>query len=87
MKLSMIIIYIYRLLSATIGSSFEALFAGRTPKTKPIDPDIIIVNKVVLIPTDAGRGVITFKRKTPDNPVDVPIRPPIVDNIKASNKN
>ena len=83
----MIINYIYKLLNATIGSSLEALFAGKTPKIKPIDPEIIIVEKVVAIPTDAGSGVTTPKRKTPDNPVVVPTRPPIVDNIRASNKN
>ena len=83
----MTLIYIYKLLSATIGSSFDALFAGNTPKIKPIDPDIIIVDVVVVIPTDAGSGVITPSRNTPDNPVVVPINPPIVDNIKASNKN
>tara|TARA_Y100000991_G_C21685626_1_gene227161 strand:+ start:204 stop:497 length:294 start_codon:yes stop_codon:yes gene_type:complete len=77
----------YKLLSATIGSNFEALFAGNTPNISPIDPDMIIVDKVVVKPTDAGRGVITDNRKTPVKPVVVPIKPPIVDNIKASNKN
>ncbi len=83
----MVINYIYKLLSATIGSNLEALFAGKTPKIKPIDPEIVIVDKVVVIPTDAGRGVIKLKIKTPDNPVVVPIKPPITDKIKASNKN
>ena len=32
-------------------------------------------------------GVITPKRNTPDRPVVVPIKPPIVDKINASNKN
>ena len=40
----------------------EALFAGNTPKIKPIDPEIIIVEDVVIIPTDAGRGVTRDKR-------------------------
>ena len=83
----MIINAIYKLLKATIGSSLEALFAGKTPKIKPIDPDMIIVESVVVIPTDAGRGVITDNMKTPVNPVVVPINPPIVDKINASIKN
>jgi len=48
---------------------------------------MIMVEKVVAIPTDAGSGVIRDKRKTADNPVDVPINPPIVDKINASIKN
>ena len=83
----MIINSIYKLLNATIGSNLEALFAGKTPKIKPMDPEIIMVEKVVATPTDAGRGVIKDKRKTPDNPVVVPIKPPIVDKINASIKN
>ena len=78
---------IYKLLNATIGSNFEALFAGKTPKINPIDPEMIIVEIVVVSPTDAGSGVITDKRKTPDKPVVVPINPPIVDKINASIKN
>ena len=78
---------IYKLLNATIGSNLEALFAGKTPKINPIDPEIIIVERVVVTPTDAGRGVIKAKRNTPDNPVVVPINPPIVDKINASIKN
>ena len=58
--------YIYKLLNATIGSNFEALLAGKTPKNKPIDPEINIVDKVVVTPTEAGRGVITPNIKTPD---------------------
>jgi len=85
--LSIIINSLYKLLSATIGSNLEALFAGKTPKIKPIDPEINIVERVVEIPTDAGSGVINDKRKTPDNPVVVPINPPIVDKINASIKN
>ena len=86
-KLSMIINSIYKLLNATIGSNLEALFAGKTPKIKPIDPDIIMVEIVVVNPTDAGSGVMRDKRKTPDNPVVVPINPPIEDKINASIKN
>ena len=67
----MIINVIYKLLNATIGSNLEALFAGKTPKIKPIDPEMIIVEKVVVIPTEAGSGVISDKRKTPVNPVVV----------------
>ena len=85
--MSIIINSLYKLLSATIGSNLEALFAGKTPKIKPIDPEINIVESVVVIPTDAGSGVINDKRKTPDNPVVVPINPPIVDKINASIKN
>ena len=48
----------YKLLKATIGSSLDALFAGKTPKIRPIEPEIIIVDNVVGIPTDAGSGVI-----------------------------
>ena len=48
---------------------------------------LIFHKKVVVIPTDAGNGVIRDKRKTPDNPVVVPINPPIVDKINASIKN
>jgi len=83
----MIINSIYKLLNATIGSNLEALFAGKTPKIKPIEPDIIMVEIVVVIPTDAGSGVMRDKRKTPDNPVVVPINPPIEDKINASIKN
>ena len=78
---------IYKLLKATIGSNLEALFAGNTPKIKPIEPDISMVDKVVVNPTDAGSGVITLRSNTPDIPVVVPINPPIVDKISASNKN
>ena len=83
----MVINSIYKLLNATIGSNLEALFAGKTPKIKPIDPEIIMVEKVVVMPTDAGSGVMRDKRKTPDNPVVVPINPPIIDKINASIKN
>ena len=83
----MIINSIYKLLNATIGSNLEALFAGKTPKIKPIDPDIIMVEIVVVIPTDAGSGVMRDKRNTPDNPVVVPINPPIEDKINASIRN
>ena len=83
----MIINFAYKLLKATIGSNLEALLAGKTPKIKPIEPDIIIVDNVVVIPTDAGRGVIKPKIKTPDIPLVVPINPPIVDKIRASNRN
>ena len=78
---------IYKLLNATIGSNLEALLAGKTPKINPMEPEIIIVDNVVDIPTDAGSGVITLKRRTPDSPVVVPRNPPIVDKINASNKN
>ena len=83
----MITNYIYKLLNATIGSNLEALFAGKTPKIKPIDPEMTMVEIVVVIPTEAGSGVMRDKRKTPDNPVVVPINPPIVDKINASIKN
>ena len=83
----MVINFIYKLLNATIGSNLEALFAGKTPKINPIDPEMIMVDNVVVIPTDAGRGVTRDKRKTPDKPVVVPINPPIVDKINASIKN
>ena len=43
----MIINSIYKLLNATIGSNLEALFAGKTPKIKPIDPEMIMVEKVL----------------------------------------
>ena len=76
----------YKLLNATIGSSFEALFAGRTPKIKPIDPEMIIVESVVVIPTDEGSGVIIDKRKTPDNPVVVPINPPRLAKTRDSKR-
>ena len=78
---------LYRLLRATIGSNCEALFAGNTPNISPIEPEIIIVDKVVVNPTDAGNGVTTPKRITPVKPVVVPTNPPIVDKINASNKN
>ena len=48
---------------------------------------MIIVEKVVVTPTDAGSGVIRDKIKTNDNPDVVPISPPIVDKINASIKN
>ena len=60
--MSIIINLIYKLLNATIGSNLEALFAGKTPKIKPIDPEMIMGEKLVVIPTDAGRGVIRDKK-------------------------
>ena len=41
-----------------MGSSLDALLAGKTPNMRPIDPEITIVDNVVGIPTDAGSGVI-----------------------------
>ena len=41
-----------------MGSSLDALLAGKTPKIRPIEPEIIIVDNVVDIPTLAGSGVI-----------------------------
>ena len=41
-----------------MGSNLDALLAGKTPKIRPIEPEIIIVDNVVGIPTDAGSGVI-----------------------------
>ena len=61
--------------------------AGRTPKINPIEPEIIIVDKVVVNPTEAGSGVINPSKNTPVNPLVVPTKPPIVDKINASNKN
>ena len=78
---------IYKLLKATIGSNLDALFAGNTPNIRPIEPDIIMVDKVVVNPTDAGKGVTIPNRKTADKPLVVPINPPIADKINASNKN
>ena len=77
----MIINFIYKLLNATIGSNLEALFAGKTPKIKPIDPEIIIVEKVVVIPTDAGSGVIRDKRKTPDTVSYTHLTLPTMDSV------
>ena len=48
---------------------------------------MIIVETVVVSPTEAGRGVIIPKKRTPVKPVVVPINPPIVDNISASKRN
>jgi len=70
-----------------MGSNLDALFAGNTPNIKPIEPDISMVDTVVVSPTEAGNGVTTPNRNTADKPVDVPINPPIADKIKASNKN
>ena len=86
-KLEHCLIEFYKLLRATIGSNLEALFAGNTPKISPIEPEIIIVESVVVNPTDAGNGVINPKRNTPAKPEVVPTKPPIVDKINASNKN
>ena len=41
-----------------MGSNLDALLAGKTPKIRPIEPEIIIVDNVVGIPTEAGSGVI-----------------------------
>ncbi len=41
-----------------MGSNLDALFAGKTPKIRPMEPEIIVVDNVVGIPTDAGSGVI-----------------------------
>ena len=81
------LIEIYKLLKATIGSNFDALLAGNTPNISPIEPEIIMVDNVVVNPTDAGNGVTIPKRNTPVKPVVVPTNPPIVDKINASNKN
>ena len=70
-----------------MGSSLEALLAGKTPKIRPIEPDIIVVDNVVGTPTEAGSGVIILIMYTPDNPVTVPISPPITESIKASKRN
>ena len=70
-----------------MGSNLDALLAGSTPKIRPIEPDIIIVDNVVGIPTEAGSGVIIPIIKTPDKPVNVPISPPIIDSINASKRN
>tara|TARA_Y100001978_G_C23289925_1_gene244311 strand:+ start:299 stop:511 length:213 start_codon:yes stop_codon:yes gene_type:complete len=70
-----------------MGSNLEALLAGKTPKIRPIDPEIIIVDNVVGIPTEAGNGVIIPIIKTPDNPVAVPMSPPIIERIRASKRN
>tara|TARA_Y100001978_G_scaffold49402_1_gene44363 strand:- start:8 stop:220 length:213 start_codon:yes stop_codon:yes gene_type:complete len=70
-----------------MGSNLDALLAGKTPKIRPIEPEIIIVENVVGIPTEAGSGVIIPIMYTPDNPVAVPIRPPITESIKASKRN
>ena len=64
-----------------MGSNCEALLAGNTPKINPIEPEIIIVDNVVVSPTEAGNGVITPRRNTPVKPVVVPTKPPIVDKI------
>ena len=66
-----------------MGSSFEALLAGKTPNIRPIDPEIIIVEIVVREPTEAGKGVTIPNMKTPVKPVVVPTKPPIVDRINA----
>ena len=70
-----------------MGSSFDALLAGKTPNIRPIDPEIIIVEIVVREPTEAGKGVTIPNIKTPVKPVVVPTKPPIVDRINASNRN
>tara|TARA_Y100001978_G_scaffold186507_1_gene186316 strand:- start:5 stop:217 length:213 start_codon:yes stop_codon:yes gene_type:complete len=70
-----------------MGSNLDALLAGKTPKIRPIEPEIIIVDNVVDIPTEAGSGVIIPIIYTPDNPVKVPISPPIIESIKASKRN
>ena len=80
-------LYIYRLLNATMGSNLDALLAGKTPKIRPIEPEIIIVDNVVGIPTEAGSGVIIPIIKTPDKPLNVPTTPPIIESIKASKRN
>ena len=41
-----------------MGSNLDALLAGKTPKIRPIEPEIIVVDNVVGNPTDAGSGVI-----------------------------
>ena len=48
-KIEHLLIKIYKLLRATIGSNCEALFAGNTPKINPIEPEIIIVDNVVVL--------------------------------------
>ncbi len=67
---------IYKLLSAVIGSSFAALFAGRTPKVKPIVPEIITVIKTVPKPIVAGKGVNNATTFTVVSPKPVPAIPP-----------
>ena len=47
---------------------------------------MIIVDKVVVRPTEAGNGVTYPRINTPDKPVPVPIKPPIVESIRAKQK-
>ena len=58
-----------------------------SPKISPIEPEITIVDNVVDIPTEAGNGVIIPIKNTPDNPVNVPTSPPMIESIKASKRN
>ena len=82
---SMIPVYIPLPFVDESNNSFEMPITWQIPTI--ILLTLIFHKKVVVIPTDAGSGVIRDKRKTPDNPVVVPINPPIVDKINASIKN
>ena len=77
----------YKLLSAVIGSSFAALFAGKTPKVKPIVLEIITVINTVPIPIVAGRGVNNATTLTVVIPNPVPANPPMLERINDSIRN
>ena len=78
---------IYKLLNAAIGSSLAALFAGNTPKVKPIVPEIITVINTVPRPIVAGRGVNKAIRFTVESPKQVPVNPPKLESINDSIRN
>ena len=72
---------------ASTGSSFEAVIAGIIPETKPIKAAKPEPNNIFEVLSTNS------KSKTLDNTIaiiqtkNIPINPPINDNITASNKN
>jgi hypothetical protein len=64
------------LLKATIGSSFAALWAGTTPKNRPIPPEIPTDKAIAAGETVAAKGDAADTIATAPMPIKIPITPP-----------
>ena len=70
-----------------MGSSLAALFAGRTPKVRPIVPDMKTVINTVPNPIVAGNGDNKATIFTVVSPKPVPATPPKLERINDSIRN
>ena len=70
-----------------MGSNLAALFAGNTPKVRPIVPEIITVINTVPKPIVAGKGVNKATIFTVERPKPVPAIPPKLESINDSIRN